>query len=308
MTLYYANFWSQENDTSSAETWILVLGSSLACLLGASIVFLDGIAHRVFKSDFRITESRTFLASSLGLASGIMMYSSLVVLLPESRHFLVESNLVGNYVDVALMCVFASGTILAFLLNRLIQWISPHDICPCHPPSLDELDEETTVGMPSTAVDIKTPHEHETSRLLPSHEPVSNPSYGSHHNHCHSYTPDVTCPDPHPSHSRVVVDDHLHHENDHHHHEQTPNEGHVHHHHHHHHDNQEEQKQCETLHRRTSVHCHDNVCMADVAAVETETKEKMQLLTVGIQTAVAISIHKFPGMLIFMDVLFCYID
>ncbi|ORY07126.1 hypothetical protein K493DRAFT_202506 [Basidiobolus meristosporus CBS 931.73] len=34
--------------------------------------------------------------------------------------------------------------------------------------------------------------------------------------------------------------------------------------------------------------------MADVAAVETETEQRLQLLNLGIQTAIAISIHKFP--------------
>ncbi|ORX90037.1 hypothetical protein K493DRAFT_318257 [Basidiobolus meristosporus CBS 931.73] len=181
--------------------------------------------------------------------------------------------------------MFALGIVLAFLLNRLIQWISPHDICPCHPP-IEEIDEEAHIG--TSPIDNKqSANGHETSRLLQPHD-ASNASYGTQSEHCHSYTPDVTCPDTHENHSHHDGHNHA-------------NEAHVHHHHHHHHDNQDEQKQCETLHRRTSVHCHEPVCMADVAAVETETKEKLKLLSVGIQTAVAIAIHKFPeGLIMFL--------
>ncbi|KAK9719960.1 Zinc transporter [Basidiobolus ranarum] len=303
MALLSATAWNEEDAINSTETWILVLGSSLACVFGASIVFLDGIAQRVFKSDFRITESRTFLAASLGLASGIMIYSSLVILLPESRRFIIESKLVSNFVNVILMCIFTFGTIMAFLLNRLIQWISPHDVCPCHTPSIEELDEEADVGIHSCDNDKRNLHDHEVSTLRLLQDSSSIPCYGSRSEHCapqrcHSYTPDVACPDPHinqPALPFVQPPDSCNP------HEQSSSEAHQHHHHHHHHDNEAEQKQCETLHKKTSVHCHDTVCMADVAAVETETEQKLQLLSLGIQTAIAISIHKFPeGLIMFL--------
>ncbi|ORY97186.1 ZIP zinc transporter-domain-containing protein [Syncephalastrum racemosum] len=111
----------EDNENSStAQGWLLVLVSSIACILGASIVFID-----IFwpQSHGSILDNKPFLSGSMALASGVLLFSSLAILLPES-----QERLGSAWKTYA--CFFA-GSLFTLLLTRLIHWCAPSAIHAC---------------------------------------------------------------------------------------------------------------------------------------------------------------------------------
>ncbi|CAO3584573.1 unnamed protein product [Absidia cylindrospora] len=104
----------------NTEGWLMVLISSTACIVGASIVFIDKVWSRRQGS---ILSSRAFLASSMALASGVLLVSSLAVLLPESQTRLKSTPEAYGY--------FLTGALLTLCLARIIHWCTPNAIHAC---------------------------------------------------------------------------------------------------------------------------------------------------------------------------------
>ncbi|KAI8384958.1 ZIP zinc transporter-domain-containing protein [Radiomyces spectabilis] len=140
----------------SLEGWLMVLLSSVACVVGASVVFIDNVWHRDQGS---ILESRAFLAGSMALASGVLLFSSLVILLPEAKQRLHSDWLVHG-------CFFI-GAAVTLLLTRIIHWCTPNAIHACGAnPHLDS-------------------HSHEHSHQDEEGSIPHNDHHADHHGHSH---------------------------------------------------------------------------------------------------------------------------
>ncbi|CDH51032.1 zip zinc transporter protein [Lichtheimia corymbifera JMRC:FSU:9682] len=248
---------------------LLVLISSIACVIGASIVFIDTLWPQ--KS---ILENQSFLAASMALASGVLLYSSLAVLLPEAVERLDDSYLV--YVG------FFGGALFTLILTRIIHWCTPGAVHACGgSPSMDQRrDEESGHCSSSSSTSTTSNHDEEdghtsagsrtiayTERHSIKHHPVSaqgSTQYGT------TTTKAVVAPFSeahfriHSMATRGQQHDHHHHDHHHHHHQDNDN---------HHHDD------------------HDD-----------SSEDSHSFLRIGIQTAVAIGVHKFPeGLIMFVS-------
>ncbi|KAI8075466.1 Zinc/iron permease [Gilbertella persicaria] len=95
------------------EGWLMVLVSSLACISGASIVFLGR----------QILENQHFLSASMALGGGVLVFNSLYTLLPASQQKLNS--------DFYMFLCFFIGVIFTVCLTRFIQWCTPHAIHTC---------------------------------------------------------------------------------------------------------------------------------------------------------------------------------
>ncbi|ORX53106.1 Zip-domain-containing protein [Hesseltinella vesiculosa] len=251
---------------NTKESWLLVLISSLACTLGASVVFIDKVFPKRHTS---ILTSRVFLASSMALASGVLLVSSLSILLPESRTRL--DSTAGAY------GWFLVGAVITLALTRIIHWCTPDAIHACGTlsPTHDHCTASTSsssipsMAIPTTPAQLSlhaTQQQPETQKLV-QHD-VSD--YGStihpdahfrFHEHSHHHHHDEEAQAPHDS---------LGHQHDHDH-------GHDHDH-HHHHDSEQDDQPVDLDH------------------------DRQRYWSIGIQTAVAICIHKFPeGMIMFIS-------
>lgn len=228
----------------------------------ASIVFIDTLWPQ--KS---ILENQSFLAASMALASGVLLYSSLAVLLPEAVERLDDSYLV--YVG------FFGGALFTLILTRIIHWCTPGAVHACGGyPSMDQRrDEESGHCSSSSSTSTTSNHDEEdghtsagsrtiayTERHSIKHHPVSaqgSTQYGT------TTTKAVVAPFSeahfriHSMATRGQQHDHHHHDHHHHHHQDNDN---------HHHDD------------------HDD-----------SSEDSHSFLRIGIQTAVAIGVHKFPG-------------
>ncbi|ORZ16511.1 Zinc/iron permease [Absidia repens] len=104
----------------NVEGWYMVFISSTACIFGAAIVFIDKVWHRRQGS---ILSSRAFLASAMALASGVLLISSLAILLPESQIRLKSTPKAYGW--------FLFGAFLTLCLTRLIHWCAPDALHAC---------------------------------------------------------------------------------------------------------------------------------------------------------------------------------
>ncbi|KAI8878468.1 Zip-domain-containing protein [Backusella circina FSU 941] len=152
--------------SGSVEGWLMVLISSVACVMGAAVVFINKIGGKSL-------ESNSFLSASMALGGGVLIFNSLYTLLPASQQKL-ESNL------LTFICFF-SGVSFTVFLTYLIQWCTPHAIHTCDPFSNDDdvkaINEVTLAdeeGGDAQEEDLRKP-------LQPQYH-----HHGNHHHHDHS--------------------------------------------------------------------------------------------------------------------------
>ncbi|KAI9238390.1 MAG: Zinc/iron permease [Podila humilis] len=104
----------------SYRAWIFTLASALACVFGAGLIFIDIIVQKILGRDLQILQNHKFLAGSLGLGSGVMVFSSFYNLLPEAKEQLSSDlSIFRSHADAYVMLFFFCGV----LLMSLIHWI-----------------------------------------------------------------------------------------------------------------------------------------------------------------------------------------
>ncbi|OAA50433.1 vacuolar Zn-iron permease [Metarhizium rileyi] len=118
-----------DNDTRG---WIMCVVSGIACIFGASIVCVDFIV-RLFpgKRNFRIQESNIFLACSLSLSFGVMMFSALYSMLPESRDYLKKDAWADQPAGFVVMGCFIAGFFGIQAVSRLLHRYMPSHVVDC---------------------------------------------------------------------------------------------------------------------------------------------------------------------------------
>ncbi|KAI1502677.1 ZIP zinc transporter [Biscogniauxia marginata] len=112
--------------------WIMCIVSGIACVLGASIICVD-VVVRLFpgKRNFRIQDSNTFLACSLSLSFGVMLFMSLYNMLPESKEYLKKGGFGEQSAGFILMACFVGGFVGIQILSRLFHQLLPSHVVDC---------------------------------------------------------------------------------------------------------------------------------------------------------------------------------
>ncbi|KAF7540537.1 hypothetical protein G7Z17_g12168 [Cylindrodendrum hubeiense] len=125
-----------ENDTRG---WIMCIVSGIACVVGASVVCVD-IIVRLFpgKRNFRIQDSNGFLACSLSLSFGVMLFSALYSMLPESKGYLKGDGWSDQAAGLLMMSCFIGGFIGIQSVSRFL-----HQHMPTHVVDCDHTHDET---------------------------------------------------------------------------------------------------------------------------------------------------------------------
>ncbi|CAO3643029.1 unnamed protein product [Cunninghamella blakesleeana] len=257
------------------EGWIMVSISSMACVFGASIVFIDKLLYKQHGS--------------------ILSNTSLASLLPESQRRLNSTSLAYFW--------FFCGTIITFLLTRIIHWCTPDAIHACGSDSPIQHDHHH--------------HHHQHSNDISNHiinntlSPSSSPSSSStsltssaskseNHHHIDNNNDNNT--------SLITSQNYVNKSKSNRHDEPNENQGLIHHH-------QQPSSYGTTLpdahfrfhehthhtisHDHEERHIHHNDHQKDD---HFHHDQKHQFLSIGIQTAIAICVHKFPeGLIMFIS-------
>ncbi|OAA69462.1 Zinc/iron permease [Cordyceps fumosorosea ARSEF 2679] len=129
--------------------WILTFISGIACIFGASVVCVDVLVRMLpGKSNFRIQESNAFLACSLSLSFGVMMFSSLYSMLPEARDYLRGEHWNDHTAGLLIMGCFIGGFVGIQAVSRFLHQHMPSHVVDCDhthkdsSPLDDEFDHE----------------------------------------------------------------------------------------------------------------------------------------------------------------------
>ncbi|KAI5465502.1 Zinc/iron permease [Mariannaea sp. PMI_226] len=118
-----------DNDTRG---WIMCVISGIACIIGASIVCID-IVVRLFpgQRNFRIQESNVFLACSLSLSFGVMIFSALFSMLPESKGYLKSAGWSEQAAGLLMMSCFIAGFLGIQIISRFLHQHIPSHVVDC---------------------------------------------------------------------------------------------------------------------------------------------------------------------------------
>ncbi|KAI8963956.1 Zinc/iron permease [Daldinia sp. FL1419] len=118
-----------DNDTRG---WIMCLVSGVACVIGSAIICVDAVVRLLpGKKDFRIQDSNTFLACSLSLSFGVMLFMSLYSMLPESKDYLKKGGYSDQTAGFVLMACFVGGFVGIQILSRLFHQFLPSHVVDC---------------------------------------------------------------------------------------------------------------------------------------------------------------------------------
>ncbi|KAJ8119694.1 hypothetical protein ONZ43_g3413 [Nemania bipapillata] len=123
---------ASEGMDNDLRGWIMCIVSGIACVLGAGIICID-LVVRLFpgKSNFRVQDSNTFLACSLSLSFGVMLFMSLYSMLPEAKEYLVKADMQEQNASLLLMGCFISGFVGIQILSRLFHQLLPSHVVDC---------------------------------------------------------------------------------------------------------------------------------------------------------------------------------
>ncbi|KAI8070503.1 Zinc/iron permease [Gongronella butleri] len=206
----------------------------------------------------------------MALASGVLLLSSLAVLLPESQIRLGSTTDAYGW--------FLVGALITLVLTRVIHWCTPDAIhaCGSNSPSHDHSTMSSSSSLPSIIAAPSTPQ-----LVTPTSKPAQK-----------LVQPDLVTIDYG---STLVADAHFRFHEHHHH---------QHHQHHHHSQDDEEAQLAPELHHdhhnHHDHHGHDHE-NSDSQPLDIEN-DRFRFWSIGIQTAIAICIHKFPeGMIMFIS-------
>ncbi|KAI5840069.1 Zinc/iron permease [Morchella snyderi] len=111
--------------------WILACASGLACVAGSSIICLDLITRQVPRwKHFSIRESTTFLSASLSLSFGVMFYSALYGMLPKAHTYFLTttSSTTAAYATIG---SFLAGVAGLQIVSDTLHHMLPSSIVNC---------------------------------------------------------------------------------------------------------------------------------------------------------------------------------
>ncbi|KAH8805576.1 ZIP zinc transporter [Xylogone sp. PMI_703] len=128
-----------DNDTRG---WIMTAVSGIACVFGSSIICVDILVRWLRRgSKFKIEDSNKFLASSLSLSFGVMMFSALFSMLPSSKKYLTDGGCTPEAASWILLACFVGGFLGIQIVSRFLHHYMPSHVVGCdhhhdvpHPP------------------------------------------------------------------------------------------------------------------------------------------------------------------------------
>ncbi|KAK4241723.1 Zinc/iron permease [Achaetomium macrosporum] len=163
-----------DNDTRG---WVMSIFSGLACIVGASVVCID-IPIRLLpgKHRFRIQDSNAFLASSLSLSFGVMLFSALYSMLPSAMRYLTKDGWDEHSASFLMMGCFVGGFFGIQAVSRVLHQFMPSHVVDCDHTHDGRPDEDRGAQpvrrIPSHPAAVDRPHMIETDRSVTETTPL----------------------------------------------------------------------------------------------------------------------------------------
>lgn len=125
-------------DINVTEGWYLTTLSSLLCVCGCFIIYIDDIYLAVFprwitsRYPFHLKENYSFMNGSLGFSSGCLLFTALYRLLPEAmNHLIAYSDLTGSNATVVHFLSFIGGMVICYTFNTVMHVMTSESVVHC---------------------------------------------------------------------------------------------------------------------------------------------------------------------------------
>jgi ZIP family zinc transporter len=120
--------------TNDQKGWVLTAASAITCILGSFVICFD-LIYKWFKpaSDFQLRESKSVLIASLSLSSGVLLFTSLYKLLPEALEYFKDTPAIrtDRIANVILISTYLGGIVLCSIVNIIIHMITSQSVVHC---------------------------------------------------------------------------------------------------------------------------------------------------------------------------------
>lgn len=120
--------------TNDQKGWVLTAASAVTCILGSFVICFD-LIYKWFKpaSDFQLRESRSVLIGSLSLSSGVLLFTSLYKLLPEALEYFEDTPAIPSdrIANVILISTYLAGIVLCSMINIFIHMMTSQSVVHC---------------------------------------------------------------------------------------------------------------------------------------------------------------------------------
>lgn len=171
-----------------SQGWTLTVLLSLLCVLGCFIIFLDDAYYLVFprwltrRHPFHLRENYSFMNGSLAFSSGCLLLTALYRLPPEAKAYLEQTD---NNANLVLMLAFMGGVCVCGLFNVGLHVLTTESVVHC---SHDGEHKLELVPYSDLAPDHEHHHSHgHHSHGLSHHEAHAEPEDEHVHGHSHSH-------------------------------------------------------------------------------------------------------------------------
>ncbi|KAL5332898.1 Zinc/iron permease [Aspergillus crustosus] len=112
--------------------WVMSAVSGVACVLGSSVICIDILLRRFWpNSNFQIVHNNGFLSASLCLSAGVILFTSLYSMLPTSREYLIKAGWSPTRSAYALISLFIAGVVGIRGLSALMHKFLPSHVVDC---------------------------------------------------------------------------------------------------------------------------------------------------------------------------------
>ncbi|KAK3375251.1 Zinc/iron permease [Podospora didyma] len=187
-----------DNDTRG---WIMATISGVACVVGASIICVDVLVRLIpSKRQFRIQDSSVFLACSLSLSFGVMLFSALYSMLPSAMRYLLKGGWDHQTAGFVMMGFFVGGFFGIQIISRVLHQYMPSHVVDCDHTHVDHPDEgsepfsrrQSRVSRTrmrrrsSVSTTARLPHMVEVNGAAAESTPLLTTAEIEHHGHAHS--------------------------------------------------------------------------------------------------------------------------
>ncbi|KAK9236573.1 Zinc/iron permease [Lipomyces kononenkoae] len=167
------------------RAWLLAVCSGLSCVLGSYIICSDVVLRRFKRfKNFDIREDKRFLAYGFSLSSGVMILTAMYELLPEALENVVSSPSLYDQQTQSGLVVMASyvlGVAIFAALNLVIHALTRRSVVHCAHEGVD--DDHGHSHSHGHMHSHEHSHSHSHSTHIQSREEVSRPAsvanYGS---------------------------------------------------------------------------------------------------------------------------------
>ncbi|KAF3392724.1 Zinc-regulated transporter 3 [Penicillium rolfsii] len=112
--------------------WVMSAVSGVACVLGSAVICADIVLRRVtHDKSFQIANSNNFLSASLCLSAGVMLFTSLYSMLPNSKDYLTRAGFSPSVSAYILTALFIAGVVVIRVVSGFLHRFIPSHVVDC---------------------------------------------------------------------------------------------------------------------------------------------------------------------------------